>query len=42
MQIFGKDPEMFAKAAQIIEKEKYHMYGIDINMGCPAKKVVRS
>ncbi len=42
MQIFGKDPEIFAKACQIIEQEKYDMYGIDINMGCPAKKVVRS
>ncbi len=42
MQIFGKDPEMFASAWKIIEKEKYNMFGIDINMWCPAKKVVRS
>jgi len=42
MQIFGKDPEIFAKASKIIEKDKYNMYWIDINMGCPAKKVVRS
>ena len=42
MQIFWKDPEMFAQAWKIIEKEKYNMFGIDINMGCPAKKVVRS
>lgn len=40
IQIFGKDPEMFAKAAQIIER--YNIAGIDINMGCPAKKVVKS
>lgn len=40
IQIFGKDPEMFAKAAQIIES--YGVAGVDINMGCPAKKVVRS
>ena len=42
MQIFWKDPEMFAQAAKIIEQEKYDMYWIDVNMGCPAKKVVRS
>jgi tRNA-dihydrouridine synthase B len=40
IQIFGKDPEMFARAAEIIEQ--YNVAGIDINMGCPAKKVVRS
>lgn len=40
IQIFWKDPEMFAKAAKIIEW--YDVAGIDINMGCPAKKVVRS
>ena len=42
MQIFWKDPEMFAKATKIIEQEKYNMYWIDVNMWCPAKKVVRS
>nr|MDD3719817.1 tRNA-dihydrouridine synthase family protein [Candidatus Gracilibacteria bacterium] len=40
VQIFGKDPENFAKAAKIIEK--YDVAGIDVNMGCPAKKVVKS
>ena len=40
IQIFGKDPEMFAKAAVHIEAAG--ITGIDINMGCPAKKVVRS
>ncbi|MFK7780376.1 MAG: tRNA-dihydrouridine synthase family protein [Candidatus Gracilibacteria bacterium] len=42
IQIFGKNPEMFAKAAKIISNPKYNIAGIDINMGCPAKKVVRS
>ncbi|MBF0913875.1 tRNA-dihydrouridine synthase family protein [Candidatus Gracilibacteria bacterium] len=42
IQIFGKNPETFAKAAKIIENEKYNIAGIDVNMGCPAKKVVRS
>lgn len=40
VQIFWKDPEVFAKAAKIIET--YNVAGIDVNMGCPAKKVVRS
>ncbi len=40
IQIFGKDPMMFAEAAKIIEG--YGITGIDINMGCPAKKVVKS
>ncbi len=40
IQIFGKDPIKFAEAAKIIEG--YGITGIDINMGCPAKKVVKS
>lgn len=40
IQIFGKDPEMFKKAALIIES--YWIAWIDVNMGCPAKKVVQS
>lgn len=40
VQIFGKDPEMFRKAAIAIES--YGVAGIDVNMGCPAKKVVKS
>jgi len=40
VQIFGKDPEIFRQAAIIIES--YGVAGIDINMGCPAKKVVKS
>ncbi len=42
IQIFWKDPEMFAKAAKIISNPKYNVAWIDINMWCPAKKVVRS
>lgn len=37
-QLFGKDPEHFAKAAQIVTTE-LKPDGIDINFGCPAKKV---
>ena len=40
IQIFGKDPEKFREAAKIIES--WGITGIDINMGCPAKKVVKS
>jgi len=38
VQLFGKDPAHFAKAAKIIT-EKIKPDGIDINFGCPAKKV---
>lgn len=38
VQLFGNNPEHFAKAAEIITK-KIKPDGIDINFGCPAKKV---
>ena len=37
VQIFGKRPELYTKAAQVIAKTG--VAGIDINFGCPAKKV---
>ncbi|MBF0287302.1 MAG: tRNA-dihydrouridine synthase family protein [SAR324 cluster bacterium] len=40
MQIFGSNPDSFAEAACMIEDRG--VMGIDINMGCPAKKVVHS
>lgn len=40
VQLFGKNPEHFARAAQIIT-EKIRPDGIDINFGCPAPKVFR-
>lgn len=40
IQIFGKDPAMFREAAKLIEAAG--AAGVDVNMGCPAKKVVRS
>lgn len=40
LQVFGKEPERFVHAAKLAEKMGYD--GIDINMGCPAKKVIRS
>lgn len=39
-QIFGKEPEHFTKAAAIVEE--LGVDAIDINMGCPARKVVSS
>lgn len=38
-QIFGRDPEKFALAAKRIQSMGFD--GLDINFGCPAKKVVR-
>ena len=40
VQVFGKDPDHFLSAAKIIEQMGAD--GIDINMGCPAAKVVSS
>jgi len=37
-QLFGKRVEMFAKAAEIVQKAGFD--GIDLNFGCPARKVV--
>lgn len=41
LQIFGKNHAIMAEAAKILE-EKYAPDGIDINMGCPARKIVSS
>ena len=40
MQLFGNSPKIFAKASQIVEAKG--ICGIDINMGCPSKKIVNS
>lgn len=40
-QIWGKDPEKFYKTAQYIAQET-DFDGIDINMGCPVKNVVKN
>ncbi len=39
VQLFGDDPEVMARAAEIISE---YADLLDINMGCPVKKVVRS
>lgn len=38
VQLFGNDPKFFKNAAKIVT-EKIKPDGIDINMGCPVKKV---
>ncbi|GAB6089614.1 tRNA dihydrouridine synthase [Spirochaeta dissipatitropha] len=38
-QIWGTDPESFFDAAVLLTEYGYN--GIDINMGCPAKKIIR-
>ncbi|ADQ45120.1 TIM-barrel protein, nifR3 family [Caldicellulosiruptor kronotskyensis 2002] len=41
VQIFGNDPEVMAQSVKILQDEfEYHF--IDINMGCPVPKLVRS
>jgi len=41
VQIFGEEPEFMARAAAGISEE-YDIDIIDINMGCPARKVVKN
>lgn len=38
VQLFGREPEYFAKAAAAMEQRGFAF--IDLNMGCPARKVV--
>lgn len=40
VQIFGPDPDIMAKAAEIAVEQGADI--IDINMGCPARKVVKT
>ncbi|MGM0499718.1 MAG: tRNA dihydrouridine synthase DusB [Bacillota bacterium] len=41
VQIFGEEPKFMAKAAEGISAE-YNIDIIDINMGCPARKIVKN
>lgn len=40
-QIWGRNPEVYAKIANYIT-ENYSFDGLDINMGCPVKKVFKT
>ncbi len=41
VQLFGREPQVMARAAQIVEREAAPDW-IDINMGCPAPKIANS
>ncbi|MDR3203939.1 MAG: tRNA-dihydrouridine synthase family protein, partial [Deltaproteobacteria bacterium] len=41
VQLFGKDPQTFSEAAKVAVNE-FGADAIDINMGCPARKVLSS
>ena len=41
VQIWGKNPELFYRIARELTEE-YDCDGIDINMGCPVKKVMKN
>jgi len=41
VQIFGSNPDSMARAAAIVEKE-IKPHGIDINLGCPVPKAMKS
>ena len=41
VQVFGEEPEFIVKASQKIEEE-YQPDFIDLNMGCPAPKIVKN
>ena len=41
VQIFGSDPEIMSKAAYIVERD-YEPDLIDLNLGCPAPKIVKN
>ena len=40
MQLFGNSPEKFAEVSRMVEDRG--IWGVDINMGCPSKKIVHS
>lgn len=40
VQIFGSDPEVLARAARIVTEAGADL--VDVNMGCPVKKVVKT
>lgn len=40
-QIWGRDPELFSKIAARISTD-YDFDGIDVNMGCPVKNIVKN
>lgn len=42
VQIFGRDPEIMAEACRMLNDQMRDvLFGIDLNMGCPAPKIFR-
>ena len=39
-QIWGNNPEKYYQTIKLIEQEEFPFHGIDINLGCPVKKIV--
>lgn len=42
VQLFGSDPELMGQMAKKISQDYSYFKSIDINMGCPAKKIVKN
>ncbi len=40
IQLFGNEPELFTKTVEALQNTG--ITGVDINMGCPAKKIIKS
>jgi nifR3 family TIM-barrel protein len=40
VQLYGKEPELMAEAAMVVEQQGADI--IDLNFGCPARKVIRA
>ncbi|MBU4349545.1 tRNA-dihydrouridine synthase, partial [bacterium] len=40
IQLFGSEPEPFTDAVKYIEEET-DFSGVDINMGCPVRKIIK-
>ena len=42
LQIFGSDPELIKVVVKDLLKQKPYFQSIDLNMGCPARKIVKN
>ncbi len=42
IQVFGHEPEIFTQVIQEALNPREDFYGIDLNMGCPAPKIVKN
>ncbi|MDO5026213.1 MAG: tRNA dihydrouridine synthase DusB [Tissierellia bacterium] len=42
VQIFGSDPEIMGQMAKKISETRPYIKSIDLNMGCPAKKIIKN